>query len=281
MQLKKEIDEAKSFAADISGKQELSQLQVFFDLRLTDSSFVANSLALVGDSLLFLDKEKKQLVTLNTINKQSSVTTLPTSTSLADWAPTSKQIFFLDNGLSSYNIESKKASIIKETGDTDREGTLLRLFDSYLYVLNPTKRNIFRFTIDKSGLSTGIGWVTNKKDLDFNNIYDFTVDGSIWLTTKSGEIKKYTQGQPQNFQVSGLETPFNSPLSIYTTEKLANIFVLEPNQKRMVVLSKDGKLIKEVKSQELGAATALTVSTEINVAYILSGSTVYAIPTTP
>ncbi len=278
-ELQKEISEAQAFATDISGKQELTQLQVFFDLRLTDSAFVADSIELLGEKLYFLDKEKKQLVTLDILNKQSDLASIPLASTPTDWTTSSKTLYFLDKGLSGYDFESKKIITLKETGDTDRDGTHIRVFSSFIYVLNPVKRNIFRFTINKSELSQGIGWITDKKNLDFAQIHDFTIDGSIWLTTKTGEIKKYTQGQPQSFQVSGLETAFNSPLIIFTSENSEAVFVLEPNQNRLVSMSKDGKLLKEVKSPELGAATDLTVNSQTNTAYVLSGSTVYTIPT--
>lgn len=273
-----EISAAKNFATEISGKQELSEPQIFFDLRLTDSSFVATTMTATGKTLFFLDKEKRQVVMLDTETKQSSLLSFTTTAIPVGWTATSNQLYLLGDGLQSYDLEKKSLESLKTSGDSDRDGTALKMFGNYLYVLNPIKRNIFRFTLGKAGLSEGIGWITDKKDLDFSQVHDMAVDGSIWLTTKTGEVKKYTQGRPQTFTIEGLETQFNSPLIISTSETQSNLFILEPNQNRLVILTKEGKLVKEVKSAALGAATGLAATDDQTAVYVLSGSVVYVIP---
>ncbi len=273
-----EINSAKDFASAISGKQELSEPQVFFDLRLTDSSFVASTITAVENKLFFLDKEKRQVVMLDTTSKQSNLMSFSSPTVPVEWVATNNALYLLGDGLQKYDLNTKQLSPLKEAGDSDRDGTSLKLFGNYLYVLNPIKRNIFRFTLEKTGLSQGIGWIANKKDLDFSQVATMAVDGSIWLTTKTGEIKKYTQGQPESFKVEGLETAFNSPLIISTAENQTHLFLLEPDQHRLVILTKDGKLVKEVKSTAFGAATGLAATEAKTAVYVLSGSTVYSIP---
>lgn len=276
--LEVEINSAKDFVTTISGQQELSELQVFFDLRLTESSFLANSMNVVENTLYFLDSEKRQIVELNGGTKQFKIITLTGNQPIHDWTAAPKNLYFLGDGMYGYNLADATTTELKEVGDSDRDGTLLRQFDAYLYVFNPIKRNIFRFTFTKTGLSQGIGWITDKKNLDFNLIRDMAVDGSVWLTTKDGQIMRYLQGQAQTFEIDGLAEPFNSPLQISTSDTHESIYVLEPEQQRVVILSKTGKLIKQIKSAPLSAATDIVVSDNPRMLFVLSGSTVYTIP---
>lgn len=271
------ITAAQTFATEISGKQELSELHVFFDLRLTDGSFIANSMSVVGNSLYFLDQEKRQVVGLSRDTKQFNSITLSGTQPIRDWAAAPKNLYLLSDGINSYTLADTQSTQLKELGDSDRDGTILRQFDAYLYVFNPIKRNIFRFTFTSSGLSQGIGWITDKKNLDFNQVRDMAVDGSVWLTTKDGKILKYVQGQSQPFTIEGLTDPFNSPLQISTAENDENLYILEPGQQRVVILSKTGKLIKQIKSTALSAATDIAVAEDPRTLFVLSGSTVYSI----
>lgn len=271
------ISAAQTFATDISGKQELSDLHVFFDLRLTDGSFIANSMSVVGNSLYFLDQEKRQVVELSRDTKQFKSIILSGTQPIRDWAAAPKNLYLLGDGINSYALADTKSVQLKEAGDSDRDGTILRQFDAYLYVFNPIKRNIFRFTFTSTGLSQGIGWITDKKNLDFNQVRDMAVDGSVWLTTKDGKVLKYVQGQSQTFGIEGLTEPFNSPLQISTAENNEHLYILEPGQQRVVILSKTGKLIKEIKSTALSAATDIAVAENPNTLFVLSGSTVYSI----
>lgn len=276
--LESAITTAQTFATEISGQQELSDLQVFFDLRLTDGSFLANSIYANGATLYFLDQEKRQVVELSRETKQFNLLTLSGNQPIRDWAVAPKNMYVLGEGITSYTLADTQATQLKEVGDSDRDGTLLRQFDAYLYVFNPIKRNIFRFTFTSSGLSQGIGWITDKKNLDFNQVRDMTVDGSVWLTTKDGKILKYVQGQSQSFVVEGLADPFNSPLQISTAENDDNLYLLEPGQQRVVILSKNGKLIRQIKSAALSAATDIAIADNPRSLFVLSGSTVYNIP---
>lgn len=281
-QLKTKLDAAvataQSFATEISGQQELSDLQVFFDLRLADGSFLANSMHVVGNTLYFLDQEKRQVVSLNRETKQFNSFSLGESQVIADWAVAPKNLYILGSGITGYGLGDNKANQLKEVGDSDREGTILRQFDSYLYVFNPAKRNIFRFTFTSSGLSQGIGWITDKKNLDFNQVRDMAVDGSVWLTTKDGKVLKYVQGQSQAFTIDGMTEPFLSALQVSTSEADDHLYLLEPEKARIVILSKTGALIKEVLSPTLSAATDIVIADNPRALFILSGSTVYFIP---
>ena len=71
--------------------------------------------------------------------------------------------------------------------------------------------------------------------------------------------------------------PFDSPLVIFSKEGFENIYILESDNNRLVVLTDEGEFLKEIKSASLASASNLIVSEEIKKAFAISGSIVYEI----
>jgi len=76
--------------------------------------------------------------------------------------------------------------------------------------------------------------------------------------------------------VTGLENPFSQSLQLFTNEDLENLYILESNANRLVVLTKEGEFLKEITSTSLSSTTALFVNEEMSKAFAVSGSIVYA-----
>lgn len=272
-----------SATTDNSANNQPQELSVFFDLRLTEPTFLANQVKVVGTTAYFADLENKKVIQLDLTKKQSSLLPLGSVNKLTDVSVSGQALYLLGGGLNRWDIQQtsptpQPAKNLKAEGDSDREGTLLGSFGSYLYVLNPPKRNIFRFAVDKDDkVSEPIGWLVNKKGLDFPQLISFAIDGDVWLTDKTGHVFKFTQGQPVDWQLSGLKTPLDSPVYAVTDDSLTKLYLLEPNRHRLLVVEKTGQLVKEIDSPTLAAVTSFGVSENLQKAFAVSGSTVYEI----
>lgn len=276
--LREEYQSAQEFSETIAGTETQGPLEAFFDLRLTEAGFVAKELAMSGTTLLALDAAGQRAALLDTTNKQTQQIVFDNIGTAKAIATDDEQLYVLADGLHSYELsENHSHEQLKEPGDSDRAGTLLENFTSYLYVLNPEERNLYRYLQGDDGLSDPIGWLTDKQGLEFSQITSMSIDGDVWLTTQTGQVFKYTQGSRQNFTISGLATPFDSPLKIATNPDSEYLLVLEKNRQRLVVLRKDGGFLKEIVSESLASTETLVSSPTENAAYVVSGSLVYKI----
>jgi len=77
--------------------------------------------------------------------------------------------------------------------------------------------------------------------------------------------------------ISGLNKAFNSPVSIYTSPDVQNVYVLDPTNSRIVKLDKTGAFVKEYAADQLKSGVALTVSKDEKSAFLLSGGKIYQI----
>ena len=277
-EIKKHYQKIQEFLVTVSGTETKETLDPFFDLRLTELEFITKKSSLANNKLFSLDASGKNGIILNLENRQAQKISLEEINGEAKAiAINNKNIFVLGNGLHSFSINGENYKKLKDEGDSDKAGTLLEGYSDYLYVLNPEKRNIYRYTVKEDGLSEPIGWLIDKQGIDFSTIESMTIDGDVWLSTKNGEILRYTQGKKQDFTIKDLESPLTGPIKITTHEETDLLFVLDKNNHRVVVIRKDGTFVKEVVSESLSAGdNIVTLNNETGV-LVISGSIVYKI----
>ncbi len=283
------IDETRLRFQEIDGLIEVSQLEVFFDLSEKQSNFLTSVATGNSDVLFFVDTQQKQLLGLDVSLKQVTNLPLDELEGIKSISSSKDSIFILNSGIYQANYEKiqeentqqklilNQLQLLKEEGDSDRGSTLLGFYESFLYVFNPEKRNIYRYIIRQDGLSEPIGWLTNKQGIEFSKIFSMAIDGQIWLTTTEGNILRLERGQPIEFSIQGLDNDFENPLIIFTNFDTENLYLLEPEENRLVVLSKEGQFIKQVISPTLASTTQLLVNEANKKAYAISGSIVYVI----
>lgn len=272
--------EAEASYENISGIDKINELPVFFDLRLVDSDFIATTTERVGDLLVAVDAEQKIMVSLNLTDKQTKVSQLSDIAALKSISPDlssqDPQVLLLANGIYRILVDGdNQPEEIKPDGDSNKDATLIGSFANFIYVFNPEKRNIYRYAEQTGGYSDPVGWLVDPLGLSFDQVSSWAIDGEIWLTSQSGEIKRFKSGRVVDFVPIGMEQPFSESLQIVTAEAMENLYIMETAKNRVVVLSKDGQFLREVSNQSIGAATSFIVNAAEEKAFLTSGSTIF------
>lgn len=270
--------ELENFLNLAAGRVELESLPVFFDFRLVRADFLASKGIVSGSNAVFVDKEKQVVLLLNLESKQQTILPVGEYSQLKDITLLEDQLYLLADGVYQFPLTSEReAQKIIEEGDSNRAGTIVGAFDINLYVFNPEERNIFRYRIGGEEESQPIGWFVDKTGIEFTEVSSMAIDGGMWLGTTTGQILKFEKGAPVPFEVNGLGEPFSSSLQIFTSEELDRIYVLEADKSRVVQISKDGTVISEAVSKELGAATGVFYSSITNQTFAVAGSLLYEV----
>jgi len=277
--VQRQLDDARNFYQNISGLEEVNVLPTFYDLRLVQSNFLANRMDINANSLFFLDSGQKRVIGLDIDTKQTTLLPTDTLSQLQDFGLIGKTMYLLGGGISQLNLESQQPpTTLFPSGGENADATQLRTYGTYVYLLNPVKHNIFRYAVlDQSTLSSPSAWVRPDQKIDYSTEQSFAIDGDVWLTTKTGEIHKYTNGREQPFVINGLKENFTTPISLFTQDGLDNLYILEPQKNRLVVISKKGDFVKEIRSQTLAAASAVVALEKQGRAFVLSGSMVFEV----
>ncbi len=278
------ITEAKkefvSYLESISGKEELKELDVFYDLRLAKSDFIASGIDIRDKTLVLYDKDMKQLLLLEHDSKRVSVRDFSERETLNGAVLQADSVFILVDGIYTFsaNLDSEtQLKEVKKAGDSNKNATLLDAYDRYVYVVNPEKRNIYRYAQTEDGYSDPVGWMKSATGIKYEDLRSMAVDGDVWLTTSDGQIKKFTSGREEVLTLRGLDVPFEKDIYVYTNEELQNLYILDPSNNRVVIFDKTGNFVKELKSVSLASANGITVSESLGKIFVSSGSIIYQV----
>lgn len=274
--------EASTIFTSISGMDALQELPVFYDLRLVSSDFIASKMLLNQEKLYFVDTEQKTIVSLEVGSKKAAKASVSTESLLVDTTIFENAPLFLTTaGIGSvpdFSQETEEIEYQEEIpeGDSNRNARFITSYENYLYVVNPEKRNIYRYSYGNDGFSDPIGWMQEvSRGLDFADVASISVDGDVWLGMNDGRILKFTRGRSEDFAIKAIQQQFDSSVIVRSVTDGKYLFVLEPARSRVVVLLKTGEFIKEISNTSLGAVTDIIPSSdELNV-YAISGSVVY------
>ena len=276
-QIDEQIAAVEAFLASISGKKELQALPVYLDVSKFAADFVISDATTSESKLWLLDKTKKALIIYDDQVKQTHQQALISLDEIKDMASFNQKILLLDNGV--YTLEADPTANptnLIASDDFIAGASLIDSFNEYVYVYNSTKANIYRYgpEFDKEPKP----WLKTILGGEYNQVTSWAIDGDIWLATKTGRVNRYQAGKRTAFELKGLESPIDGPVYLTTTTDLDNLYVLVPNQDRVIEFDKKGNFIKEVKNYVLGSATGLVYDSDQNQVLAISGSIVYLVP---
>lgn len=144
-----------------------------------------------------------------------------------------------------------------------------RIFGGRAYTMDTSASQIARFEIRNQEFGLSQPWLKSVTDL--SDARDFAIDGSIWVL-KGSEVARYTRGEQQNFPMPTLTTPLKNAQKIWTDQNSLNVYVADPDNSRIIVLSKQGGLVAQHVSPALAELKDFLVDEKTKTVYILSGT---------
>lgn len=270
-------DQVKAVYEEVAGRDELQELPIRLRLTSFVDNFLTSSMSLIDQSLWLIDAPTNQLIRYSLDSDTADVAQmdLPAEGTVRDISAldSDRAVLLVGNQLQITNFEGQLSEI--EESANFEGGRLVRSYADNLYVFNPSRNNLYRLGGDGQGYADSRVWLRSSRGIEFDDITSMTIDGDIWLGDRRGKIFRLRTGQPQDFAVSGLESDFSSDLYLYTRDDLEYLYVLEPDVRRVVLLTKEGAFVREIISASLASATALVVSDSGDRALIASGSLIY------
>lgn len=269
-----EIASLEQLIKQISAENSLDQLTIAFNLE----SFLGQKMIYSNEGIFVLENNRQDILWLK--NDQSQTTLrLPDDSKIRDLTISEGKLFVLSTGIWLFDFNTNEPSFtrIKEEGESDRAAQLMASYGPYLYLLNQEKRNIYRYYYNDDQMSEPIGWLVDKQGLSFDNLSDLLVDGDLYLSDQDGQIFKYSRGSRLEWQITGLSELPKSNLLLTHHEETSRLAALEKQARRLLLLTQEGQLISEIKSNELAGVTSLSFDQSGQKIYALSGSVIYEI----
>lgn len=256
----------------VETKAELSYTTTLLNKKSTVSDFSLN-----GFRAAILDAGNSAVYSVDLSNRKADTFDLKKyDTAQKFLTVNSDNVFVLNSeGIVQINTLDKK---VKTALKKDKEWKEITAFSSYagnLYLLDVGAAQIWKYSESEGGFSTIKPYFSTKVDLA--NAVSMGIDSDVFVLFKDGKIKKYLSGAEQSFEFKIPDKPLSAPTRLVINDKLDNIYVLEPKQKRIVILDKKGKYVGQVVDNKIAGATSFGVNESEKLMFFCVGSEIYKI----
>jgi len=173
---------------------------------------------------------------------------------------------------SNTDIKTPTGKTIVENDDGWEKIGGLGTFGTNVYILDKTTSQILKYVSGDAESKT-----TYATSPAFAKATAIAIDGSIYVLSADGTIKKYTRGKEETFALTGLETPLKNPTRIYTNPDIDNLSILDKGNSRIVVFNKQGAFQNSYAATIIKDAVDFDVQEGDKKIYILSSGKVYEI----
>jgi hypothetical protein len=146
-------------------------------------------------------------------------------------------------------------------------------FGQNLYFLDSKKGEILKYSFPPNSPQIWLKPETKK----VIGAKSMAIDGSVWILTADNKISRYFAGKYQQTLNLDIFPESKNLEKIFTSPNLPYLFILEPAQKRIIILNKTGEIISQFQSEKFDNLKDFVVSFEDGKIYLLNGLKVYQV----
>lgn len=144
-------------------------------------------------------------------------------------------------------------------------------FNSSLYFLNSDKNEILKYPY-----AGNLKWKAPENAITpESKTKSITIDGFIWTLNEKNEIEGYYKGEQKKKIILNIYPAPKNFTRIMTKIELPYIYISEPINNRIIVIDKDGNLIKQFYSEDFSNIKDFAVSPNGNTIWLLNATDVY------
>ncbi len=192
-----------------------------------------------------------------------------------------KTIFLTDSpGTAVYDpakSELKNISIKLNPAETNIAD--IDTFGSNLYVLDKNDANIYKHILTAGGYAKGEKWLLAGAEKEIKDPVSLSIDGDVYLlqnADNTSAVLKFSRGARKELTLEPLLIPLKNATKIVAAN-VKHLYILDPENKRVVIMTKDGKLSKQITSGKFDNLIDFAVNPNEKTIYLLNGTTAYEV----
>ncbi len=144
-----------------------------------------------------------------------------------------------------------------------------------IYLLDNGSSQIWKLPAIEKGYGNSNAWL-KEVDSNLSSGLSINIDGSVWIFG-GGKINKYTGGAKENFEIINLDKALGQSGQIYVPEDGQNLYVLDKDNSRIVIVTKAGEYVEQVVNEKFGQARGLVVDEKAKKIYIADEKAIWSV----
>jgi len=246
--------------------------EIFF--KFSENIFTPDRFLLSGEKLYFYNHNKHNIFYLNQ-NKNNGIIETRKSFDLSTNLEDTVVFYTRPNQLTVLKNNYPSSSFLN-IKDSDVNNNDLGSFNNNLYFLNKQTGQIIKYPSwgnNKWGLSGN--WISSNTDLK-PGASSFTIDRSIWLLSNN-LIYRYFVGELVQTINLNIFPNVKNLSKIFISSGGSRLYVSEPSNQRIIILDRNGKYVKQIRSDKFDNILDFSVSVDEKYLYVLNNLNLYRI----
>lgn len=128
----------------------------------------------------------------------------------------------------------------------------LATYGGRLYVLAPEQGQVLRYYPTENGFGQPEPYFPSATEIDLSGVADMAIDGYVYLLWENGLVRRFLAGKEQPLLILLPDESLGKTTALFACleEEAASLYVLDAERQRVVQLSKEGELIRQLKAQD-------------------------------
>ena len=254
------------------------------DLYSIDENVQTQGCAKINDNLYIFNPQNNYIYVVNLKNKEAKISNKTSANvgyleKIYQWDNDNLIGYDQNQNLVNFNTIDNKLSLLALITEHQTDKIVdLQIYNSRLYVLRPSVNKINRYQKIMDGFGKEQSWTKNE-DVDVSKGLSLTIDGSIYILQEDGQIIKLYEGKRANFDLSEIRPKLSLKKAgkIFTNDELDNLYLLDEDTQRIIILDKTGELIQQFTSNNFNELKDFAVSDKEDKIWVLNGSKIFEI----
>ncbi|MDH5597368.1 MAG: hypothetical protein OEY44_04630 [Candidatus Peregrinibacteria bacterium] len=162
-------------------------------------------------------------------------------------------------------------SFVSTDDEVWQNGVDFASYGKYLYLLSPEKNQIYKYPRLRGKYGNATEY---NLDAELTGGISIAIDGTIYVLKEGGDIVKIFKGEQQSFAIESLASDLSEATKIHTLPEHENMYVLDPVNRKVVVLRKEvgpgARYASQVFFEELEGVIDLYVDKKEDSLYLLT-----------
>lgn len=155
----------------------------------------------------------------------------------------------------------------------DLEITDFQIYNGKLYILDAGKNAILKYSRLSNKFTGETLWL--KDDTDIRQGAAIAIDSPVWVITTEGKLIKLMRGAKEELTSEVILPKLTRPEKLWTEKTLDNLYFMDAPSKRLIIISKEGKLIAQYKMEKINDLRGFAVDEKNGKFYLLTGMKIF------
>ncbi len=134
----------------------------------------------------------------------------------------------------------------------------ITVYNDSLYALTSVSQQVVKMRPQTPNFEAGTAWIS-AHTTDLTTARALAIDSDVYILL-ANDIIKFTSGREQDWQTATIDPPLSQPADLWTALESAYLYVLDPAEKRILVIIKDtGAIQAQYVSDDFASAVGFVV----------------------